>query len=207
MELKDYLKIISRYRTTFLATILLTLIATVAFTFLMPAQYEAAASITVNKHSQVEQEKANYYQYDDFYSIQAAGFFADTIANWIASPTTVYEIYFAAREQVPDKATLKSLAKTFKTKKQTNINTVDISIRDRDKDRVDHLIKGAVTVVKNRTDELKKSAKTENFFAVVDAQPVIVKLEPNYILNTIIGLILGLILATTLVLGVNYFKE
>lgn len=207
MELKDYLKIINKYRTVFLVAVLLILIVVVAFTFLMPAQYEAAASITVNKHSQVEQEKANYYQYDDFYSIQAAGFFADTIANWVASPTTVYEIYTLAEEKVPAKATLKSLAKTFKTKKQTNINTIDISIRDRNKDKVDRLVGAAVSVVKNRTDELKRSASAEDFFTVVDAQPVIVKVEPNYILNAIVGLILGLILAATLVLGVNYFKE
>ena len=203
MELRDYFKIIGKYKIVFWTIVILCGISALIWTKVQPQSYLASTTFTVNKASSLQQKDVNYYLYDNYYNIQSAGLFSQIVTTWFSSPALVSEIYAKAGLDSAG-ITQKNLSRAFKTVR-TEPATIDVSISGTNKDDLSKLMTAAGDVLQEQSDALNKSG--HDVYEIVKFTPIVSAEKPNLVLNTLIGLFAGLLLSVILILGVEYFKE
>jgi len=204
MELREYFKIIGKYKLVFWTIVVVATLGTFLFTKLQPKSYLASLTLTVNKATAVKQSAVNYYLYDNYYNVQSSSLFAQIVTSWFGSAGIVKDVYDKAGITLPN-VSQKALTKTFKA---TRIEpaTIYVSLTDSDKDQVTKLINASATVMQDKANELGRS-DTENVYDVVNFTPVVSDTTPNIWLNTVIGLIAGILFGAIVALGIDYFEK
>ncbi len=204
MELREYFRIISKYKVIFWITVLVLTVGAFVFTKTQPKTFLASTALTVNKASSLKQSQVNYYLYDNYYNVQSSSLFSQIVTSWYSSAAVVAEIYNKAGIPVPN-VSQKVLAKTFKAGR-VEPATLNVSITGADKETVSKLIKASVDVMQAKTNELSKS-DTENVYDLVTFPPLVNETSPNIWLNTVIGLFAGIFLGAVLALAIEYFRK
>lgn len=189
MSNKIFWSIIAKNLKMIIVLIIIAMAAAWFLTNRKPVTYEANTLVILHKKVESKEIASNFYQYDNYYAIQAAGLEADNLSVIIASPNVVTEIYKNANLEVPA-VPFKTLAKSFKTKKVATINALDIFVDNPNKEEARKLVKSAAEVLKTKTDPK---------FNVEISEPIVKEVQPNLTLNLIvagaIGLIIGLLFA------------
>ncbi|MEI6040407.1 MAG: Wzz/FepE/Etk N-terminal domain-containing protein [Candidatus Berkelbacteria bacterium] len=203
MELRDYFKMISKYKVIFWLIVLLCGASAFLWTKAQPKSYLASTTFTVNKSSSLNQKEVAYYLYDNYYNVQSAALFSQIVTTWFESPSLVTEVYQKAGIAVPP-VSQKKLSKTFKAVREEPA-TINISLTGTNKDELDKLINAAGDVLQEKTNELSRNGEVT--YDLAKFTPVVSDNTPNLVLNSIIGLFAGLFLGAILILGVEYFKE
>ncbi len=203
MELKRYFQIIGKYWIVFFVSIVVITLGSFFVTKSQPKSYLASTTITVNKASAVKQSQVNYYLYDNYYNVQSAQLFSQTVTSWFTSPAMVSDIYAKAGVPLPSlsQAELPTLFKALRREPSSiNLSTVSSS-----SDEAQKLIDAAVIVTQEKTNELAKTDK-ENVYDIVKFNTLVSDNVPNVKLNTLIGLIVGIMFGAIFALSIEYFK-
>ena len=143
MEVKDYIRFLSK---NYIAVIIITLtfaLITYLITIAQPNTYQSSASLEVIKLETKPQSETPYFQYDNYYSYQAASAASDNLIGWIESAATVAQVYNKAGYQIPS-ANIKDLSKTFtatKTVGTSAIVSISYSSKDVQEYRRDGILK------------------------------------------------------------------
>jgi len=204
MELREYFKIIGKYRTLFWAVVILATLLAFIFTKLQSQSYLASSTLTVNKSSVLKQTEVDYYVFDNYYNVQSSGLFSQIVTSWFESPAVVKEIYSKADISLPD-VSQRKLSRTFKAIR-IEPATIHVSLAGSNRDEVEKLINAAALVMQDKTNELGKSDK-ESVYDIVKFTPIVSETTADLWLNTLIGLIAGLIGGVILALAVDYFRK
>lgn len=205
MELRDYLQIINRSKGLIALITLLITAAVIGWSVAQPVKYESSATIVVNKPNPVSQRDVAFYQYDKYYSIQAASLYADTLAAWLSSPGTAKEIYEKAGLPVPD-VNLKKLSRIFKPRRLPPVS-LSIAVKDQDRTKAEKLVNASIAILDERTQEQNKGDNADHHFNLIGGATVTAPARPDLAVNTIIGLIGGLLLSLIIVFLRHYLKE
>jgi len=203
MELRDYIKIISKYKVIFWTVVLLCGISALVWSTVQPKSYLASNTYTLNKASTLKQNDISFYLYDNYYNVQSAALFSQIVTNWFESPSLVQEVYQKAGIPVPQ-VSQRKLSKTFKAIREEPA-TINVSLTGTNKEELQKLLNAASLVLQEKTDELGKNS--ENTYELAKFTPIVTDNNPNLILNSIIGLFAGLFLGIILTLGLDYFKQ
>lgn len=203
MEIKDYLKIFSRYLTVFIVIVILGGLSAYLWTKSQPKSYLASTTVTVNKSSALKQQDVNYYLYDNYYNIQSAGLFSQIVVSWFTSPAFVKEIYSKAGLEIPNIDQGK-LGKIFKAVRQEP-STVNLSLSNANKDNAEKLINAATDVLQEETNKLSKNS--DSLYEIAKFKPIISDNQSSATTNTLIGLFAGLVISIFLSLGLEYFRK
>lgn len=203
MELKDYLKIIGKFKFIFCTIVILCGVSALVWTKLQPKSYLASNTYTVNKASSSNQKDVSFYLYDNYYNVQSAALFSQIVTTWFESPSLVKEVYQKAGLPVPS-VSQKKLSKTFKAVRAEPA-TINVTITGTNKDELEKLLNSASNVLQSKADELSKNG--ENIYELAKFSPVVTDNSPNLLLNAIIGLFAGIFLGIIVTLGIEYFKE
>lgn len=204
MELREYFKIIGKYKLVFWGIVIVATVGTFFATRLQPRTFLGSTTLTVNKFSATKQSDVNYYLYDNYYNVQSSSLFAQIVTSWFGSAAVVKEIYTKADISLPN-VSQNTLAKTFKAIR-VEPATINVSLTDSDKDKIEKLINAAATVMQDKTNELGRSDR-ENVYDIVKFAPIVSETTPNLWLNTLIGLVAGLFLGAILSLAIDYFRS
>ncbi|HLB95764.1 MAG TPA: Wzz/FepE/Etk N-terminal domain-containing protein [Patescibacteria group bacterium] len=204
MELREYFKIIGKYRTLFWAVVILATLLAFIFTKLQSQSYLASSTLTVNKSSVLKQTEVDYYVFDNYYNVQSSGLFSQIVTSWFESPAVVKEIYSKADIALPD-VSQRKLSRTFKAIR-IEPATIHVSLTGSNRDEAEKLINAAALVMQDKTNELGKSDK-ESVYDIVKFTPIVSETTADLWLNTLIGLIAGLIGGVILALAVDYFRK
>ncbi len=204
MELREYFRIISKYKLVFWTVIVVAALGAFIFTKFQSKSYLASTTLTVNKASALKQSEANYYLYDNYYNVQSSALFAQIVTSWFSSAAVVKDIYAKANLDLPN-VSQRTLSKTFKA---TRIEpaTIYVSLSGADKEQATQLINAAATVMQDKTNELGRTDK-ENVYDIVNFTPIISETTAALWLNTLIGLIAGILIGAIVALGVDYFRK
>ncbi len=202
MELRDYFTLIGKHLTTFIIIVILTTLTAFLFTKLQPTTYTAQTTVTVNRTSALKQNQVDFYLYDNYYNLQATQLFSQIVANWLASPSFVKEVYQKAGVNIPD-VSKDQLAKTFKTTLQMPA-TIVINLDGTSRDELNKLINATPDVLSQEATNLSNSDST---YQITKLSPIIIQNKPNTKLNTAVGLVCGIILGIIAIIGVAYFKR
>ncbi len=204
MELKEYFRIIGKYKVIFWITVIVLTLGAFVFTKTQPRSFLASTILTVNKASSLKQSQVNYYLYDNYYNVQSSSLFSMIVTSWYSSAAVVKEIYDKAGIPVPD-ISQKALAKTFRAGR-VEPATINVSITGSDKEAITKLINASLDVVQAKTNELGRT-DTENVYDMVTFPPIVNETTANLWLNTIIGLVGGILLGVIICLAVEYFRK
>lgn len=204
MELRDYVKIWGRHLTLIVAITMLGAGIAYFFTKQQPVQFEGTTTFTVTKPT--PPASGNFYEYDQFYAVQASTIFADTIASWLQDPNTVAEIYDAAKVPVPPGGTTK-IARVFRVRKQPQTTTLYLTVRNTDQDKVHGVVGSAQSVVAAKLSDLRTQSQDPNYFQVAITTPRVFALTPKPYLSAVFGAVSGLILGLLAAWLLEYLRE
>lgn len=205
MELKDYIRIISKSWLMILIITLLVTLATVIWSKVQPLKYESGVTLVVNKPNTVPQRAVGYYQYDKFYSIEASSLYADTLTSWLSSAGTAKEIFEYAGLPVPN-VSLKKLGRIFKPRRLPPV-TIGVTVINKDRERAEKLVKAAVAVVEEKTEEQRRGDDPDHHFAIIAGPTVTAEVRQSIALNSLLGLIAGLIIGLAVAFLREYLKK
>lgn len=206
MEFYDFL-ILIRQKIILVLTIIIVLTGgTLYWTKKQPAKWQVVSTITVGKTTVVTQQKADYYLYDNYYPMQASGLVADTISNWLVSPSTVVEVFKRAGIPLPP-GNARRLAKTFKTVQKTNrTNVVDFTLDGTNPDEMKKIAFEFGKLAKERLKSLGQDDQNSAYVLLL-TEPAAIPIVTPYLLNGLAAFIASLILAAGLAYFGYYMKR
>ncbi len=206
MEVYEYFEAIKKHLKIFLTIIVLMTGLTALLTSLQPDKYEGAVSLTVLKRNILNQDRINFYLYDNYYAMQSSGLLADTIENWIHSPSIVGDVYQKAGIGLPA-TSLKDYTKIFQSKRPSAYtNVLNITTQSNQKDDADKLLQAMTEVIQTQNQQIAKDDPQRNY-DIFASTPVVVVKKPAILLNTAIAFILSLILALMTVTFLRYLSK
>lgn len=202
MDFTEYLNVFKK--NWILIIVFMVIFGALAFvlTNRQATTYQSSIALEVNKQQDVKQSNVSYYQYDNYYNVQAAAAFSDNIVGWMTAPSTAAEIFKDAGYDLP-KGDLVSLGKEFVAKKNlATSSVVNITYSSTDPDKAEKLIK---TAAKTMSDKVSQFNTTESGakFSVFTSDPVVVVVPKQTTVNTVVAVIVALLLCT----GISFARE
>lgn len=202
MELKEYLKIIRKYKTLFVATIAVVVLAVFAFFYLQPIHYNTSLTLNITRSGSQSTEQ---YKYDDFYRLQADEKFAETIVEWLRSPRIVADIYTSAGIAGSGRSSLGKLSKSVSAEKRSS-QVVAVAFSAPNEDAAQKIAGATADTLAKLTQNLNVEQKENTWFKIAPESPVIVRYEPSFwrvLLGSLVG---GVFLAFWVVMVRHYLK-
>lgn len=189
MELRDFFTIFIRYWRVGVTMVACTTLASVAFFFVQPQTYETFLQLNITRaHGELTHHE---YTYDHFYRLQADERFADTIVQWIKSPVIQNKLFVKNGKISAKRLSSQVIAVTYKT------DSVDDAriIADR-----------LTQILGDMTEKLNERQDQDNWFLVLEEDPIINDGMHSLILVTSVGFIIGLFSAFWGILAYHYMR-
>jgi len=203
MELKDYVKIITKRSWILVAAIAIVMIGVYYYTTKQVTTYDSSAYLYITVKSD-KLVNADYYEYDNYYAQSANNLLADTMLAWLQDPSFVYQIFDSAKLSVPD-VNISDISKLITTKKKPG-GVVQITYNSPDKELSENVVKSAVNFAKIKTGEWVKSGMLNNVF--VDSSNTVASVHKvDMLLNMLIALFSGIVLGLIFVFLTDYFSK
>lgn len=200
MQLREYLEILGRRIWILVVTILVITIATYAFTASQKDTYVGSLTAYVLIKPQENAQATNFYEYDNYYSLQSSTIYVNTIISWLKDPSYVSSIYTKANQNIPVKD-LKKYSKLI-TAKKLDPSAIQISVSSTNEDYVRSLISATKEFMQEKNAKLVSTNMITN--ANIDvSDPIIIRQKPETTTNVLIAIIASLVLG----LGLVYFTE
>lgn len=200
MELKEYLQLIRKEKSVIIKAAILTLVFTLAFSYLQKKSYETSVSIFMVKDST---QSTDEFKYDGYYALQSGEIIADNIEKMLQSPQIVNEIYQEAGVD-PNFDKIKKYKKSFTAHKMSN-QYVEVSFNSETRENAKQ-VSGAITkVLQRKMEETKISSEEEISFSIENNTPVIIEKKTDMILNSLVGLFSGFFLGIIAIMIKKYF--
>jgi len=201
MDLKEYIQIIRKNWKTFVFIIFLVFATTLIYFLFRPISYSTSLTINITRSGKQE---TTYYQYDDFYRLQADEKFAETLVEWLKSPRTVADIYHQAGLDYQNLSSRK-LSKIFRAQKLSS-QLVAISYGSANEEIARKISLAISKKITENINSLNQDQKEDTWFKIVVHDPVIVLDNFNWLFISGASLLLGIFLAFWIVLLIHYLK-
>ena len=200
MELKEYTTIIKKEFKTIITIGIIVAVSAFLFSTIRPVTYEASTSLAINKN---KTQNTDDFKYDGYYALQTSEMLADTIVEWIKSPTVVNAIYQKA-EIDQDFKNIKSYTKKFTANKMSSQH-VEVKFKTDTRENAEEISSALVEITNDKIKAIEKESEEEISFSISSENTIIVENRSNAFLNLIIGFISGIILGIFIVFGKKYF--
>lgn len=198
MDLRQYLFVLQRGIGIIIGIALVFTLVVSVFIYFGAPKFDAVTSITVDRQNSIAQKDVNYYLYDNYYAQQSSGLLADTIINWMASPSVVKSIYTRAGVDLPQVRKITTLGKIFTVRKLPP-STVNISVSSDNEARSQLLVQSAITELKAKSLELNQAGNNNRIeLHATNVASAVVK--PFWVLILSITIMTGLLLGLFVVL-------
>jgi len=202
MELKEYLRIFQKNFSIILLMVVVSVLVSLIFVFRAHATYQVNASLTLVPKSNLP---ASIYEYDNYYALQSASLFANTIAAWLRSPSNVKEIYQKAGLSLPSQNP-KVLVGLIKPVLTPNSFSLGFQINASKEDEAKKLGQSTIGLIKERIEQYNRLATSKTQFTLSVSEPVVLQIKPNYFMIPALAVFVGLVLGIFLALLKEYLK-
>lgn len=202
MEIKEYFEVLKKNLWLLLIIIIVFVGAAWAMTASKAPIYKGSAGFEIIRVPSQKQADVSYFQYDNYYASEVAASVTDNMIGWLASASTVADIYEKSGYELPN-TSLKALGTTFTaTKKKDSAAVIDISYSSADKQKASKLIKAATEVLRTKVDDYNQ-ADTSAVFITKSSEPVVIAEPKSTVINSLIAGFMGLVIA----LGIISIRE
>lgn len=202
MELRKFGRIIRDNSLVFWGIPVLFVVLGISYSLWKPISYTTSMTVSITrKGTQTTQD----YKFDDFYRLQADERFAETLVQWLKSPSIVSEIL--KRSGITQgEADPKSLSKIFDPKKLSS-QVVSMTFSSESEEKAEKLSQAMLLILRENTESLNQDQKQENWFKIIGKDPLIVRDTADLLLVVFLCLAAGFFVSTWSVLLINYYKE
>ncbi|MBT3356087.1 hypothetical protein HN784_03700 [bacterium] len=169
MELKEYLKVLKKYKTTFVVIWVGAIAFGLIAASLVPQRYKTTFSIDITRDTQ--EEGTQEYDFDQFYRLEADDRFGRTIVEWFSDGAIVNNIHAVARS-VEENFENEELETKFKAKKLAN-SYLRVSFLVSEKKEVKPLFLGVKKVLNEKTKEFNGGFNKQSSFKLIFNGPTI----------------------------------
>lgn len=194
MELKEYLRIIKKYKTLFLAIVIGVVAVVFSFFYFHPVSFDTFLTLNIS-HSGTQQTQD--FRYDNFYRLQADEKFAETAVEWLKSPRMLADIK-------KDAGMEKEIKKISAEKRSSQIVAVKFSTSTMESAK--KISNNIVKEISQNIQDLNKNQKDEIWFEIIADDPVIEKNVPNYKIIFLASILVGIFLGFWGVM-IKYYLE
>lgn len=202
MDLKEYILIIKKHLRTFLFVIFVVLVGGLTYFYTRPVSYDASLALNITRKGV---DQTTDYKYDYYYKLGADEKFADTIVEWLKSPSTVARIYENSGIS-SSSFSIKKLTKLLKPEKRSS-QLVSVSFSSSNEKELKNISDSIKKEISKNTNDLNYLQKDINWFDIFGGEMVIVKHSVNPLIVIVGLLFFGIFLAFWVVLIAHYFKE
>lgn len=199
MELRDYILILAKRWWLVLVAVVFSLGIFSWAAFRETPKYEAVASISVLKQSEVP-SVGTVYEFDNFYNLQANQLITDLMLGWLEESATVAEIYEKANVVLP-KGDIKNYDKLILYKKLHGTSVLVITEHP-NKAEAEALAATAVETLADRIETLETQG-IESMSTVL-SEPISQLVKPALLLTIVMGGLFGLLVGGILVFLLEY---
>lgn len=190
------------YRNLIIIITLIVAIGAYLFAILTPVKYRADFSLQIFN---TNRQETTEYQYDNFYSIQAAEQLTKTVKAWLANPQIISQAYQSAGLEI-DKNQLPKAIKGISAK-QLSPHDLSVSVKAQSENDGLALGNSIINEVSNQLKQSEKTAKNQPAFELLASSPFVFAKKYNPYLLSLIGLITGFLLAIGLSSLKEFFKD
>lgn len=169
MELKEYLKVLSKYRITFLVIWAAVVLIGLLVASLISQKYKATFSIDITREAQ--QSGVEEYVYDQFYRLEADDRFGRSLVQWFGDKAIVNKIEFVAQNTNEDFKDYQ-FEPEFKADKLAN-SYLKVTFLVSEKKEVAPIFSGTKKVLKEKVSEFNGGFDAQNRFKLVFNGPTI----------------------------------
>jgi len=202
MSFAEYLNVFKKNWILIVTSMIVLGLAAFILTNRQATTYQSSTALEINKQQDIKQAEVSYYQYDNYYNLQAAASFSDNIIGWMSAPSTVAEIFKNAGYDLPE-GDLVSLGKVFTAKKNLSTSSVvNITYASTDPDKAEKLIKTAAQAMTGKVSNYNVTESGAKF-SVIASDPVVVVVPKQTVINTIVAVVVGLLLSA----GIAFAKD
>ena len=202
MDLKEYLEIIKKNFTLFLAIVVLVVLAAFGYSYSRPVRYDSSLALNVTRTGI---QKTDQFKYDNFYRLQADEKFTETIVEWLKSPRVVEDIYHNAGIDTSGMS-LRDMEKALKPEKMSS-QLVIVSFSAPDIETSKKVSLAVLGAVNSNIAALNKDQHDEGWFQALSRDPVIVKYRVPPFLLFAASFVFGIFLAFWVVMIRHYLSN
>lgn len=200
MQFREYLEILSRRAWILITTIVVITLGTYLFTISQQDSYVGSLTTYVLIKPQDTNKSTGFYEYDNYYAMQSATIYVNTIISWLKDPSYVSDIYAKANQNIPA-SNLKNYSKLI-TAKKLDPSAMQVSVSSTNEDYVRSLINAIKDFVKEKNTSITSNNLVNN--ANLDiSEPIIIRQKPEVVTNVLISIVASIVVG----LGLVYFTE
>lgn len=205
MELKDYIKLLTKDWYLVIGFGLVAALLGYYLAITARPQYQGLATFTVTQKAQSANN--NLFVYDNYYSVSASAYLAETLNSIITSPNTVVSVFDSAGFPAPANDYRKLLRVFRSTKPNQYTSAVPVSVNAGTKDDAKKIMESLSNFLKADFSRKQQSGTLSKDFGL-DATPVIVLEKlPNASIQTGIYSIAGIIIGSVMVVIKDYLLK
>lgn len=202
MNLKDYFQVVREKIIFIIIVAVLCGVLSLILGFLQKDSFDASILMTVHR---AEREKSEDFQYDNYYSIQAAEYLVNTVTGWVETPEAITLVYKKAGLE-SEMGDAYQEAKKVKPK-QLSSHLINVRLNNKDRENTEKLASALVEVTKDKVEKIEVDAEGNSSFSVQADEPIITLKKYNPYLVGIFGFLGGIFIALGLAFLREYLKE
>ncbi|MEK7061933.1 MAG: hypothetical protein AAB942_00110 [Patescibacteria group bacterium] len=203
MELKDYIKIISKHKFFVIVVVILMVGLASLWQYLQPPVFTGAITMSLT-NSPAEAQNDDY---NNYYTVNAAPALIQTFEGLFSSPNFINDIYLDAGVTLPA-SDMEGMAKIFKTSRsQISSSTLVVSAKSSDKEDLTKVLSSSKRLVGNKVLDYKSKKYISSNFNLAISDSLVLESSSNSAQTIILGLIGGLIIGILASFVLEYFKE
>lgn len=197
-ELKDYLKIINRYKLLILTLMVVSGGLVFGWVLTIPKQYQASVTLYVNKVAEPSNDK--YYTFEGYYSELAALSYTDVVTSMIKTSDIVRLAINNGGLTISDSDLLNAVQV-----KKVGPQLISVMVTGKDQNLAKKELLAVAAAEAERTKTLNQSDSRGMTVSLVNTEPLITVVKPNLLLYVGASLVGSLILGLLFILTREYF--
>lgn len=198
MELREYIKIIWRYRKLFLSIVFVCVFSGFVWVATRPLEFRSTMGLYVARVGNTNSSDTGLQdQYDDFYRLQADERFADTLVRWLGSPRIVMDITERSKiAHQPKSLSAKRLSSQF----------IEVTFVSTHRDEALQIAESIKHVLNEKTTSLNIGNVSARWFTVLADEPVVTPVKFSLPVVFSVALLIGIVLGFFTSLTAFYWK-
>ena len=201
MELHDYVAIVRRYQLLLWGIVIVSTIVVGTYTAQQTERHEGSLMLYVTQATQPV--SATSYQYDNYYTLEGAGLYADQVKAHFVDPGFVAKVFARANEGLPD-VRLSRLAQVFVSKK-FDPAAVQVTYDDVDANRVTNVLKAAATELTLETQSLQSNGVARSL-NITNSDPYVRAYKPSVLVSSVIAAIVSACASLALIFLIEFSR-
>ncbi|TES97095.1 hypothetical protein E3J85_00635 [Patescibacteria group bacterium] len=194
MITSNYFKIIWHNIFVFIIVVLITVGTTLAFSLTEKTSYQTSIAFTIQESGT---SKTSGTENKAYYSIQTQKLFARNLEEWLTISATI---------QKGNKLAGNTVLNTLEVSK-SKTNNVQVIFTTQNQDQINNTIFALTDILEEKTQELNRTNQGRLSLAIIAAEPSTKEINPNLLLNLLIGFCAGILLALAAVFGLDFLLD